>query len=251
MRPLWGLPCKGHAEPSSPDGNLTGRVRAPLAALQNCSPVVKRGCEEPPHRPWGLPSSIPTDHCWQPGCPEWVWLAHRLESPRSLGWAWRVQSWLHLLLEAWPCTGDSAQPPTLSLRFPPASLDDGRVSALGCGHCLSHRFPAGPGSVLTHRHLSEFSSRSLFCRPGGVRKGVGVRQGHTAEPRTQNPVSGCQAGLSVDPRCLPGPPHCSLRLPRLLGSHSAPGGSFHPVSRMPGTPWGLWLWGLPGGWEGP
>ena len=96
------------------------------------------------------------------------------EVPCSLGGAWRFQSWLQQLLEHGfgPVTQPRPQP--RASVSPSASLDGGSVSALDCGHCVSRWFPTGPGSVLTHRHLSEFSSRSLFCRPRGARKGVGV-----------------------------------------------------------------------------
>lgn len=76
----------------------------------------------------------------------------------------------------------------------------------GSGEQLASRCPylppTGPGPILTHRHLSEFSSRSLFCRPGGARKGQRVRPSCAATPAAESrepPVPGGQAGTLHTP----------------------------------------------------
>lgn len=83
-----------------------------------------------------------------------------------------------------------------------------RGSGEQLGSRCSHLPPTGPGPILTHRHLSEFSSRSLFCRPGGARKGQRVRPSCATTPAVESrapPVPGGQAGHPPHPTPCPGP----------------------------------------------
>lgn len=98
---------------------------------------------------------------------------------------------------------------------------------------------------LTHRHLSEFSSRSLFCRPGGASRGAGGQAQlllHLQRPH-HGVWAELQCGTPVP--CTPWGQPCQVS-PCLCPGTGLPEARWSRPS-VCCFPWGLYLRHLSGG----
>lgn len=191
------------------------------------------GCEEPAPQALGAPKEC---SYWYPSCPKWMRLAHPLEGPRSLR-GLEVPVLAHQLLEARKALDQTHPHPHAEPQFPllhpwmMAGLVPCTVATV-----FLIGFALGQG-------LSRLTDISLSSAPEACSADLEEQEKGWGSGRVTQQSLGHRLSLTV----RQGPPWTPSLTPR----GRPPGGLPVRTGRQLPPPRGLWLWCLPGGWEGP